>query len=89
MPALNLSVCIMHEDKTWECLYDYIPTWEEADLIAQYAMTMRTNEMDLIFVFPGWNRGINRDDKTWIKACKLAQEYVAVRRKESHEHTEN
>lgn len=83
MPALNLSVCIMHEDNTWEHLYEHIPTWEEADLVAQYAMTMRTNVMDLIFVFPGWNRGIDGDPELWIKASKLAQEYVAVRRKEN------
>jgi hypothetical protein len=66
----------MHEDKTWERLYEHIPTWEEADLIAQYAMQMRTNNMDLIFVFPGWNRGIDKDPELWAKANKLAQEYV-------------
>lgn len=79
---MNLSVCIMHEDKSWEVLYEHIPSWKEADLIAQYAMNMRTNEMDLIFVFPGWNRGIDRDPELWAKANKLAQKYVAEKRKE-------
>lgn len=89
MISLNLSVCIMHEDKTWEYLYDHIPTWEEADLIAQYAMNMRVNEMDLIFVFPGWNRGINNNPELWSEATKLTQEYIVVRRKETNETSKN
>jgi hypothetical protein len=72
----------MHEDKSWEVLYEHIPSWKEADLIAQYAMNMRTNVMDLIFVFPGWNRGIDRDPELWTKANKLAQKYVVKKRKE-------
>lgn len=76
MRNLNLSVCVMHDDKSWELLYEYIPTWEEADLIAQYAMAMRTSERDLIFIFPGNNRGINKDPELWVRAVKLAQKYV-------------
>jgi hypothetical protein len=71
----------MHEDKSWEVLYDHIPTWEEADLIAQFAMTMKTNANDLIFVFPGWNRGINNNPELWVEANKLAQEYVVEQRR--------
>ena len=74
---LNLSVCVMHEDSQWEYLYEYIPSWEEADLLAQYAMTMRTNVMDIIFVFPGYNRGIKYGTPLWPKASALAQKYAA------------
>lgn len=72
---LSLSVCVKHDDRTYEVLYDYIPSWEEADLLAQYAMNMKDDENDLIFIFPGWNRGIDKRPDLWEKACALAQEY--------------
>ena len=81
MIPLNLSVCIMHEDGKWEYLFEFVQTWEEADLLAQYAMTMKTNPMDLIFVFPGNNRNIKYGSPLWPKACKLAQEYVSEKLK--------
>ena len=77
MVPLNLSVCVLHENGDWEYLYEFIPTWEEADLLAQYAMSMKNNDMDLIFVFPGYNRNVKRDLPLWSKACELAQKYVA------------
>lgn len=80
MIPLNLSVCVMHEDGTWDYLYEYIPTWEEADLVAQYAMSMKTDVMDLIFVFPGNNRNLPADKALWTRANKLAQKYVAEKR---------
>lgn len=76
MQHLDISVCLMHEDQSYDVLYNHISTWEEADLLAQYAMDMRTNYMDLIFVFPGYNRGIKNDPKLWTRASVLAQEYV-------------
>ena len=75
MTHLSLSVCVMHKDGSWDYLYEFISTLEEADLLAQYAMSMRTNETDLIFIFPGWNRGINKDPELWKKAAMLAQMY--------------
>ena len=78
MVPLNLSVCVLHENGKWEYLYEFIPTWEEADLLAQYAMTMKSNAMDLIFVFPGYNRSIKYvSPPLWTKVCKLAQKYEA------------
>ena len=74
---MNLTVCVMHPDFTFERLYEYIPTWEEADLIAQYAMNTRVDMNDLIFIFPGWNRGIDKNPELWAKATGLAQKYVA------------
>ena len=79
MQHLNLTVCVMHRDKSWDRLFEYIPTWEEADLIAQYAMNTRLDEYDLIFIFPGWNRGIDKNPELWVKANKLAQQYVSER----------
>ena len=76
---MNLTVCVMHPDLTFERLYEYIPTWEEADLIAQYAMNTRVSMNDLIFVFPGWNRGIDKNPVLWTKAAILAQKYAAER----------
>lgn len=73
----DLSVCVMHDNGTYEVLYDHIPSWEEADLVAQYAMCMRFDKVnDLIFIFPGWNRGIDKKPELWIKANCLAQEYA-------------
>lgn len=76
MPGLNISVCILRKDNSWDYLYENISTWEEADLIAQYAMNMRTDVSELIFVFPGWNRGIDNDPELWAKACKLAKDHI-------------
>ena len=73
---LNLSVCVMHEDHSYDVLYNHIATWDEADLLAQYAMGLRTTYADLIFVFPGWNRGIKDDPNLLSKAEVLAQEYA-------------
>ena len=79
MIPLNLTVCLMHRNNTFDTLYEHIPTWEEADLIAQYAMCMRTNYDDVVFVFPGWNRSINEKPELWKKAAGLAQKYIAER----------
>ena len=83
MPSLNLSVCVMHPNNKWECLFEHIPTWEEADLIAQYAMCMRFSYDDVIFIFPGWNRSIDKNSELWMKANKLAQEYAAEKKRSS------
>ena len=79
MENLKLMVCIMHRDKSWNVLFEDIPTWEKADLIAQYAMNTRTNEEDVIFIFPGWNRGLYNYPDLWLKANRLAQKYTIKR----------
>ncbi len=75
--SLNLTVCVMHNFKPdkFDILYEFIPTWEEADILAQYAMQNRADEMDLIFIFPGWNRGIDKTPELWNKAIELAERY--------------
>ena len=80
-PFLNLSVCIMHPNNKWEYLFEHIPTWEEADLIAQYAMCMRTSYNDVIFIWPGYNRSIIENHELWVKANKLAQQYAAEKKR--------
>lgn len=57
-------------------LYDCIETLEEAYLLAQYSMkTHRTSESQLIFIFPGWNIGIEEKPEMYQKAVKLAKKY--------------
>lgn len=80
MKNFNISVCVMHPNKSWEYLYEHIPTWEEADLLAQFAMACRTDMSDLIFVWPGNNRDIVKDPEQWRRAAILAQQYVTERR---------
>ena len=81
MPSFNLSVCVMHPNYEWDYLFEHIPTLKEADLIAQYAMCMRTSYDDVIFIFPGYNRSIDENPKLWIKATKLAQQYAAEKKR--------
>lgn len=81
MTHLDLSVCVMHSNNKWDYLFDHIPTWEEADLIAQYAMCTRSSYDDVIFIWPGWNRDIVKNPELWIKANKLAQEYAAEKKR--------
>ena len=75
----NLSVCVLHEDGSFESLYEFIPTWEEAELLAQYAMCFRRSIADLIFIFPGYNRGIDKQPDVWETAKALAKEYEVKR----------
>lgn len=76
----NLSVCILFEDGTFKSLYEFIPTWEEAELLAQYAMCLKRSIGDLIFIFPGYNKGIDKNPELWKKAQELAKEYEVERR---------
>ena len=72
---MSMSVCkFSSEMKGYTILYDCIPTIEEAELLAQLAMTEKRND-ELIFVFPGWNKGINRKPELYNKALVLANEY--------------
>lgn len=76
----HLSVCILFKNGTFKPLYEYIPTWEEAELLAQYAMCFRRSMEDLIFIFPGYNVGIDKKPELWKKAQELAKEYEVERR---------
>lgn len=71
----SLCVCVLYKDGTFKSLYEFIPTWEEAELLAQYAMCFRRSIEDLIFIFPGYNIGIDKKPELWKKAQELAKEY--------------
>jgi hypothetical protein len=58
------------------CLYEFINTIDEADLLAQLAMCNKRQD-ELIIIMPGWNRGINEKPELYQRALKLAEEYKA------------
>lgn len=77
--VLSLSVFkLIRDPKTntekRKVLYSCIPTYEEADLLAQYAMS-RKEDNEVIAIFPGWNRGVCRNEELREKAMKLAEQY--------------
>lgn len=55
-------------------LHDFIETFEEADLLAQLEMT-RKSDGELIGLFTGWNRGINKNELILKKALDIEQKY--------------
>lgn len=72
---MSMSVCKFDSEmKGYTVLYDCIPTIEDAELLAQLAMIEKRND-ELIFIFPGWNRGINEKTELYNKALVLANEY--------------
>jgi len=56
-------------------LYDCISTIEEADLLAQLAMSNKKDINELIFISAGWNRDIKSDPELYNRALQLAEEY--------------
>ena len=75
----SLCVCILFKNGTFKSLYEFIPTWEEAELLAQYAMCFRRSYEDLIFIFPGYNMSIYQDPELWKKAQDLAKKHEVER----------
>lgn len=72
---MSISVCKFDSEmRGYTVLYDCIPTIEEAELLAQLAMTEKQNN-ELIFIFPGWNKGIDKKPELHNKALVLAGEY--------------
>ena len=62
---------------TYEHLYDFIPTMEEAILLAQLAMADKRDD-ELVFILPGSNLSIDRSEefkKEYEKALELAKKY--------------
>lgn len=76
---MSLTVCKIKPDGTYKNLYEFINTYEEAELLAQLAMSNKSLN-DLIFIFPGYNRGIERNKEEFEKALKLATKYKAEER---------
>lgn len=71
---LALSVCKIDKDGIGGRLYENIPTFEEADLLAQLAMSEKEDN-ELIIIMPGWNRSIKRYPEEYERAKLLAEEY--------------
>lgn len=79
---LALSVCKLNLDTgKHERIYEFIGNFEDAFLLSQLAMCGK-KENELIFIFPGWNFGINREryKKSYEKALKLAEKYKVEKR---------
>jgi hypothetical protein len=62
------------DTKQKTCLYEFIEKITEADLLAQLAMCFK-DDNELIYIMPGWNRGINRNPEEYKKALELAEKY--------------
>jgi hypothetical protein len=62
---------INFEKQEQTILYEHINTIEEADLLAQLAMKNKKDINDLIFISPGWNRGI----KVNSEVLELTEKY--------------
>lgn len=73
---MSYSVCKLDTNtNTYITLYDCIENISDAELLAQFAMTKRRDFNELIFMFPGWNRSIDKNETEYKKALKLANEY--------------
>ena len=69
------SVCKLDiKTHTYNRIFDGIDNIEDAELLAQLAMR-RQYQDGLIFIFPGWNRGIEKNEQGYKKALKLAEEH--------------
>lgn len=72
---LDLSVGKVNKrTNTWQRLYEGISTFEEADLLAQLAMTEKEVD-ELIVIMPGWNRGIKNYPPIHQRSMLLAEKY--------------
>ena len=73
--TLDLRVSVFHPNAAkLDCLYENIESYEDAALLAQYAMQNK-NENDLIVIMPGWNQGIKNNQELFNKAKALAEKY--------------
>ena len=74
-----MTVCLLYTDINGELkykpVYEFIETSEEAELLAQYAMTKK-NFQDLVFIFPGDNRSIDKTPEEYARAKELAEKYA-------------
>jgi hypothetical protein len=71
---LSLSVAKLNDRGKYETIYDCIDTFENAELLSQLAMSNK-REDELIIIFPGWHRGIEKKPEVYKKALELAEEY--------------
>jgi hypothetical protein len=70
------SVCKFNPDKYtgYEIVYEDIKTIGEAQLLAQLAMCEK-QDCELVFIFPGWNNGIDKNKEMYKMALQLAEKY--------------
>jgi hypothetical protein len=68
-------------------LYKDIDNIDDALLLAQLAMSNKTNIDELIFITPGWNKGIETSDpKAYKRALELAENNI-ITVKNNHKNT--
>lgn len=53
--------------------YDHIPSYEEADLLAQLAMSQKKDLNKLVVILPGWHRTMKGEELE--RATRLSIEY--------------
>jgi hypothetical protein len=71
----GISVVKINVDaKKYKRLYECIESFEEAELLAQLAMSDK-DERELIMITPGWNRSIRNNAEEYQKALELAKKY--------------
>lgn len=56
-------------------LYECIEDINKAELLAQLAMSRKKNCNDLIFITPGWNKGIDKNPELYNRAISLEEQY--------------
>jgi hypothetical protein len=84
MKNLSLSIVKIPNDRDnnpicYEHLFEFVPTYEEANLLAQLAMGEKEDH-ELIAIFPGYNRSIkNHHPKDYADALVLAEKYKFVK----------
>lgn len=59
-------------------LFEFIPTYEEANLLAQLAMSHKEH-YEIIAILPGANIGITEHPKEYKEVLKLAEKYKYVK----------
>ena len=73
--TLDLRVNVFHPNAAkLDCLYENIKSYEDAALLAQYAMQNK-NENDLIVIMPGCNQGIKNNQELFRRAKAVGEKY--------------
>lgn len=72
----HLSIALLDTiSGQYSVIYESIPNYEQAELLAQLAISQKNNINKLVVVLPGWSRKIDEDEMQY--ALKLADKYKA------------
>lgn len=74
--AADKSVVLLKPNGSLVCLYEFVETIEQCELLAQLAMSRKSSQ-DLVVILPGTNRGIHQYHKdAYERALQLEKIYM-------------